>query len=192
MHNPKALKFNVSRKLSQLEKVVHLVQGQIAERLYQIEFLHSEYDPQTEQNLSVYATRMSSIQKEADEERDKLIQKVEKLYNRKLEVLTEEAQNYGRASTATLTQFQSKLTDEITELAKQTQQISESLMSRTTAVDSFVETAKQIIAAEIKRLNEKHRQAMHSHDEESAERLSALAEESRKRIADLEAASRRR
>jgi hypothetical protein len=186
MHNPKALKFNASKKLAQLEKVIQIFQCQIADRVFQIEFLHGDLDPSINSNLAAYESRMVAIQNSADSERDDLLQKVERLYKRKTDQLAEECQNFVRAQESTLEQFCEKLSDDITDLLKHTRVVTTSLENKSLAVDAFVEAAKQRVEADIRTEAEQYRQELTSHEDESEKRKNALIEETKRRFAELE------
>jgi len=63
--NPKALTFNVAKKLCQLHKVIYLFRAQISEREFRIESLRGRYDPPIDQSLSRYQAAAEAVQREA-------------------------------------------------------------------------------------------------------------------------------
>ena len=185
MHNPKALKFNVSKKLGQLHKVIQLFRSQIADREYQLEYLHENYDPKINANLAEYKTKMEAIQKTADHETEEALEKIQKLYQRKQEMLVEEAKNYVTAATDNLEKFQEKMTGDIEEIAKQVKLCRTQLDNKMMAVDTFVDKAKKKLEADIKKMNETFKMEAKSHDEESKKKMDQLVADSKAKIEGL-------
>ena len=185
MHNPKALKFNVSKKLGQLHKVIQLFRSQIADREYQLEYLHQNYDPKINTNLGEYKTKMEAIQQIADDQTKEALEKIEKLYKRKQEVLIEESKNYVTAATENLEQFQEKMIGDIDEIERQVKLCRTQLDNKMMAVDTFVDKAKKKLEADIKKMNETFKLEAKAHDEESKKKMAQLVADSKAKIENL-------
>ena len=127
MHNPKALKFNVSKKLSQLMKVIQLFEGQIADREFQIEALHQSIDPQINQILDAYRVNIEKFNSQAESEQIEAKQKIEKLYSYKYQTLKDDANAYVTAANSNMEKYEEKVFDDLSELQKQIKAIMNSI-----------------------------------------------------------------
>jgi hypothetical protein len=191
MHNSKALRFNVSKKLAQLEKVIQLFHSQICDRHFQLEHLHRKFDPEINSNLAGYRTQMEPLQNAADTERDQLIQKTDNLFRRKVEQLIGDSKNFARGQESSLAQVQEKNEAEIAELMKQIRTIMNSLENKTMAVNAYVDAAKKKIAADVKTVIEKYRQEVKSHNDISARKKATLVDDTKKHLSEMEATHKR-
>ena len=167
MHNSKALKFNVSKKLSQLMKVIQLFESQIADRQFQMSYLHNTIDPQINKYLDDYRSYMDTYNSKVDAERKEVQQKIEKLYNHKYQTLKDDATAYITSAEANMKKYEEKILDDLADLQKQIKSIMNQMGNKTTAMETYCNNAKTEIDKQISKLQETYKKEVESHDTES-------------------------
>lgn len=186
MHNPKALKFNISKKLSQLMKVIQLFEGQIADREFQIEALHQSIDPQINQILDAYRINIEKFNSQADSEQIEAKQKIEKLYSYKYQTLKDDANAYVTAANSNMGKYEEKVFDDLSELQKQIKAIMNSIGNKTMAIETYANNAKIEVEKKLSNIQETYKKELLAHDQESQKKMQTLEEQSKLKIQKIE------
>jgi len=114
--NPSAFKFNVSKKLGQLMKVIQLFQSQIEEQGYQKQFLYNSYDPPIQDILANYIRDSTDIDTKMKDDYLDLNSKISKLYNGKVDGLKNDFTAYLDASISNTNDFAKKMSYDMNEV----------------------------------------------------------------------------
>lgn len=185
LKNPNALKFNVSKKLSQLMRVIQLFSAQCADREFQIHYLQELYNPQIQQNLDIYRTRAAEIDSQIKSDQQALVNEIDSMYKNRYQDIKSELENYSVAASENIAQYQEKLLKDLDSIASQLKLITNGLEEKSNATETQCEEAKAKLSEEIKKLGEVQRQELLAHAKEAEKRLNQISEESEKKIKEV-------
>ena len=172
--NPEALKFNVCKKLAQLNRVIVLFKGQEADRIWKCKCLYDIYDPKIKQALIEYSEDMQKINEEVSVVGKEIIEKIETDYTAKHAKFQEDFQ----AMVNTLAEEnQKKIDDVIVEVTSSKtlfETLKQGLVKRSTAFEQEIEELKQQLKDKLRDSKEKMKKEIETVDNETNTRLTQL------------------
>lgn len=183
--NPTALKFNVSKKLSQLMKVIHLFRAEIAEREFQKKFLHEKFESEIMAAIDRYNKEAHDIEKSASESHDKILEKVAKCFEKKQQLQLDEINAFIELSSDNIAKFEKKILDDMSNIQLQSKKILDEISVKSheyeKVMDGFKDKLDLIIKESLKNFNKE----ISSLDDESNNKIKKLLGENKSHLNNI-------
>lgn len=187
MTNSKAAKFNVSKKLAQLNKVIALFKIQNQEREFRLKYLHDFYDPQIEKALNDAWEYKKNISENLDSEKTERFNKYQGQYEEKSQTLISDIEVCSQKLNEA---HQNKLQAIEKETTTQKSLLKNLIENSQTKKDNYlknIEAIKSEISEKIKLAREKYQAERNAHFVEAEKRMQQCKKESEERINQLQA-----
>lgn len=172
--NPEALKFNVCKKLAQLNRVILLFKGQEADRIWKCKCLYDIYDPKIKQTLMEYSEDMQKINEEVSVMGKEIMDKIETDYRAKHAKFREDFQVFVNNLAE---ENQKKIDDVIVDVTSSKtlfETLKQGLVKRSATFEQEIEELKQQLKDKLRDSKEKMKKEIETVDNETNTRLAQL------------------
>lgn len=180
LKNPNATKFNVNKKMAQLNKVIALFMGQANDLEYKRKVINKIYDPQIKAALDNFTEKMTEINQSNEGLDVQAISKYEKLYNSKISYINKDFIEFSNQSQKNVDACISNTRQELVGLKRiiATIDIDESEQS----LNRQVEGAKKRLTDSMQKAKEKLLAEIKTHDAESTKKINKYNRENEEKF----------
>lgn len=183
---PKAAKFNVSKKLSQLNKVIALFATQAQEREFQLNYLHQKYNPEIDQVMQKACNYRQQLADSLEKDKEDILINYKNQYKEKYDSL---ASNLVEIIESANALHQSKLES----VEKETETLRALLKSLTVNSKEkqkdflkSIESTKSDLSDRINQLREKYKSERDAHSAEADKKIRQCKKDSEERLKQLQ------
>ena len=185
--NPDALKFNVCKKLAQLNRVILLFKGQEADRIWRCKCLYDIYDPKIRQALLEYSDEMKKLNEQVAGVGQEILGEVELCYKEKNQRQQEDFEQFSKHLTE---ENRKKLDDVIVEITNSKcviESLKQGMEKRRETFEKEIEEFKKKEKEQIDSVKLKTKQEMEVVDKETKARMEQLKAEFDKKRKEMKA-----
>ena len=180
-----ALKYNVSKKLSQLMKVIQIFETQVEERKFQKQQINSQYLEMFQQLYDEY----EAISKEATESTSKIEtdvkNKCKAVYEGKFISLKDDFRKTIENSQNSVQTREKEINEKLQQIQEEINNLLTSNKALTIGFESKINDIKKQLENDAKKEQEIYKKEKEAHDKEAAAKLQKLKENGEKQIKDI-------
>lgn len=180
-------RYNTSKKLAQLNKVVQFLSFHLEERLFQIDYLRSSAERQQKRIFDDLQAKTSEIFSGIDTGKVELEESLKTLYQERLDQTRSDIQSKEEAIKTKIQKKQKEIQDEIAKGTKEIKKIMESLDAQFAFLNDKTKCDVSSINIRIIQMRKEHQVALKQFDFDAKKKLKQGDEESRKKLRELEA-----
>ena len=183
--NPKALRFNLAKKLCQLMRVIEAFSEQMYDREYQEQLLYEKYDPLILQSINSYNEKAAPVAAQLEQDRVLLEQEIDSDYRARVDALRTDLADHCASAVENVDKFQEKVIEDIEKIMNEINLIKSRIEERQTAIESLCDERRARIAESARSARERMKQEVLNHDDEASRRISELHTRSEAALAAL-------
>ena len=185
--NPDALKFNVCKKLAQLNRVILLFKGQEADRIWKCKCLYDIYDPKIRKALLEYTDEMKKLNEQVAGVDQEILGEVESCYKEKNQRQKEDFEKFSKNLAE---ENRKKLDDVIVEITNSKcviESLKQGMEKRRETFEKEIEEFKKKEKEQIDNVKLKTKQEIEVVDKETKARMEQLKAEFDKKRKQMKA-----
>lgn len=183
---PKAAKFNVSKKLSQLNKVIALFMTQAQEREFQLNYLHQKYNPEIDQVIQKACDYRGKLAQSVDKDKEDILNNYKLQYQQKYEQLVADLSTIIEKSTSLHQEKLENVENESATLKALIKSLLENSKEKQKVFLKSIEDSKAELSDRIGQLREKYKSERDAHSSEAEKRIKQCKKDSEERLKQLQ------
>ena len=181
----KAIRYNVSKKIAQLYKVIELLESTNVERDYRIEFLRSHYNQKIDATLDNYTATMEQLLATHPGAGSGIEDRVAAEFTSKYESMKADFDAFAASTAANLDQLHVREAAELESMSHDVDSLLSSFLDAQKRLDAACEDAKSRLKARVDELDIAFQEQALAHDSESQKRIETLKMENAEKLKAL-------
>lgn len=181
----KALIFNISKKLSQLHRVIQLFQSQVCEIDFQQNFLREVVGSEIDNSIQEYIDSATEINNRSQEEAKQIASKIDREYGSYMEKIANIYNNFLDEAKKDIVSNEDRLIKHISEIKEELNQICIMLENKSNLMERVIQDGKNDLEKQICSLNEKFNFELKNHDKDAEDKIRKLMEQNEDNIKNI-------
>lgn len=183
---PKAAKFNVSKKLSQLNKVIALFTTQAQEREFQLNYLHQKYNPEIDQVIQQACNYRQKLSLSLDKDKEEIFNNYKNQYKDKYDGLVTDLASVIEKANSLHTEKIENIEKETETLKSLLKSLTENSKEKQKSFLKNIEVFKSDLSDRMNQMREKYKAERDAHSAEAEKRIREYKKESEERLKQLQ------